>query len=149
MFFYHLSGSSVEASLPQICERGLARGWRAILRAGSAATLERLDAHLWSYRSESFLPHGTAAMGHAAAQPVYLTLGRENPNGAQLLLLVEGAGVEAAESYGFARTCRFFDGDDAPALEAARAEWRAVCAAGIAARYWAQEDGRWVQKAEG
>ena len=40
-------------------------------------------------------------------------------------------------------------GGDARALEQARADWRRVRAAGLSARYWAQEQGRWVQKSAG
>ena len=48
---------------------------------------------------------------------------------------------------GFVRTCVLFDGTDERAVEAARADWRAVKAAELPAKYWAQEHGRWVQKA--
>ena len=102
---------------------------------------------LWTWRDDSFLPHGTAAGGQAARQPVYLTTGEENPNGATVLMLVDGARAAPAEMAGFARTCLIFDGRDERALEAARDDWRAVRAAGLPAVYWAQEQGRWVQKA--
>ena len=52
-----------------------------------------------------------------------------------------------AEMSGFLRVCLLFDGGDAAAVEAARARWREVTAAGLAAVYWAQEDARWVRKA--
>ena len=42
---------------------------------------------------------------------------------------------------GFERTCLIFDGHDARAVEAARGDWRAVKAAGLPAKYWAQERG--------
>lgn len=148
VLFYHLSAAPLERPLPELLERALARGWRVILRAGSDATLSVLDDALWSYRPDAFLPHGTAAMGHAAAQPVYLTLGQENPNGAEVLMLVDGARADPEEARGFERTCLLFDGHDAAAVAAARADWRAVTAAGLAAKYWAQEAGRWVQKAQ-
>ena len=102
---------------------------------------------LWTYRPESFLPHGTAATGHPALQPVYLTLGEENPNGANVLMLVDGARATPAEMAGFERACLIFDGGDERALATARDDWRAVRASGLPAVYWAQERGRWVEKA--
>jgi DNA polymerase III subunit chi len=47
----------------------------------------------------------------------------------------------------FERACLIFDGNDAGPVAAAREDWRAVVAAGLPAKYWAQEDGRWTPKA--
>ena len=128
-------------------ERSLERGWRVVLRCGSEAGMAGLDTMLWTYRPESFLPHGTAAGGQAARQPILLTLGDENPNGANVLMLVDGARATLAEMAGYEVTCLVFDGNDERAVEAARGEWRAVSGAGLPAVYWAQERGRWVRKA--
>jgi DNA polymerase-3 subunit chi len=147
VLFYQLSASTLEASLPEMLERSLGRGWRVVLRCGSAAGMAGLDAMLWTYRDEAFLPHGTAAAGHASEQPVYLTLGDENPNEANVLMLVDGARATVAEMGGYERACLVFDGRDERALEAARADWRAVRGASLPAKFWAQEQGRWVQKA--
>lgn len=146
--FYHHSTSPLERNLPEMLEKSLERGWRVILRCGSEPGLAQLDAVLWTYRDDAFLPHGTAAAGHADRQPVYLTLGDENPNGANVLMLVDGARAAPAEMAGFERTCLIFDGGDPRALDAARDDWRAVRAAGLPAVYWSQEGGRWVNKAE-
>ena len=106
-----------------------------------------LDAALWTYRDDAFLPHGTAAMGHAGLQPIYLTLGAENPNRADVLMLIDGARATTAEMAGYERTCLVFDGHDERAVETARADWRSVTAAALPAVYWAQQQGRWVQNA--
>ena len=147
VLFYHLTASPVEQALPDLLERGLARGWRAVVRCGSEPAMAMLDAALWTYRDESFLPHGTGIAGHSARQPVYLTCGEENPNGAVLMMLVLGARAEPAEMAGFERVCLLFEGGDPDAVAAAREHWKAVTAAGLPARYWAQEEGRWVEKA--
>jgi DNA polymerase III subunit chi len=147
VLFYHLTASPVDATLPELLEKTLARGWRAVVRCGAQESLAHLDAKLWTYRDDAFLPHGTAAMGHAARQPVYLTSGPEVPNGAEVMMLVAGARATTTEMAGFTRTCLLFDAGDAHAVAAARADWKAVTAAGLAARYWAQEGGRWTEKA--
>ena len=112
VLFYQLTATPLEASLPEMLERSLARGWRVLLRCGSEAGMATLDEMLWTYSDASFLPHGTAATGHAALQPIYLTLGDENPNGANVLMLVDGARAGAGEMAGFERTCLLFDGHD-------------------------------------
>ena len=146
VYFYHLTTSPLERTVPDLVERTLARGWKAVLRVGSATTLSGLDRLLWTFRPDSFLPHGTEASPHPERQPVYLTAGREVPNDADLLMLVDGARADPTEMTGFARTCLLFDGNDTEALSRARADWRAVTEAGLPAVYWAQENGRWVER---
>ena len=91
VFFYHLEHQTLERVLPSLLEKTLARGWRAVVQAGSEDRLEAIDLALWTYADDSFLPHGTARVGHASEQPVYLTLGDETPNGAGVRFLVDGA----------------------------------------------------------
>lgn len=149
ILFYRLSGSPIEAALPDMLEKALARGWRVLVRAGTEAGVAFLDDRLWTYRDDSFLPHGLAGAPHAARQPVLLTRGRENANAAQVLMLVMGARAEVAEMAGYERACLMFEEADADAVAAARDDWRAVVAAGLPAKFWAQEQGRWVLKASG
>lgn len=147
VLFYHLTRTTAEATLPTLLERSLARGWRAVVRSGAPERLAALDSHLWTYAEASFLPHGTAASAHPAREPVYLTAGEEIPNGAEVLFLIEGARVRPEEAARLSRLVLLFRDADAQAVEAARADWRAVTAAGLTATYWAQEGGRWVEKA--
>ena len=90
-WFYHLESQPLHAVLPVLVEKTLSRGWRAVLRFSTPERLENIDSALWTYREESFLPHGTARDGHAESQPVFLTLDGANPNGAHALFLLEAA----------------------------------------------------------
>lgn len=146
VYFYHLERQPLERVLPSLVEKTLARGWRAVVQAGSAERLEALDLALWTYSEDGFLPHGTAKTGFPAEQPVFLTTGDETPNGAGVRFVVDGA---AAASYeGLERVVYVFDGRDEEAVAAARANWKAAKAAGCAVTYWQQsESGRWEQKA--
>lgn len=145
VLFYHLEHQPLERVLPNLVERTLERGWRAVVQAGSQERVEALDTLLWVYRDDSFVPHGTRRDGNPELQPVYLTAGEENPNGASVRFLVDGA--EAADISAYARVVYLFDGHDATALEAARARWKAVKAAGAQATYWQQSpEGRWEKK---
>jgi DNA polymerase III subunit chi len=147
ILFYHLQQKPLEAVLPTLIEKSLERGWRAVVQATSAERLAALDDHLWTFSDESFLPHCTEKEPDAAEQPVVLTLGDVNPNGAAIRFLVEGAPVPA-ETAGYERLVLLFDGNDEDALAAARAHWKAVKAAGHEATYWQQDPrGRWERKA--
>ena len=146
VLFYHLERSPIEIVLPQLLEKTLERGWRAVVQSGSAERLDALNETLWNYRAESFLPHGTAKDGFCELQPIFLTTGPDTPNGAAIRFLVDRA--DPASYVGFIRMVFLFDGADTEALSQARAQWKAAKAAGCAATYWQQSAaGRWEKRA--
>ena len=147
ILFYHLQGQKLEAVLPLLLEKSLARGWRVVVQGGTEERIEALDAYLWTYRDDGFLPHGTWREQDAAMQPVLLTVNDGNANAAQVRFLVDGAPMPA-EANDYERIVLVFDGDDEEAVQGARAQWADVKARGLAATYWQpDENGRWQQKA--
>src|SRR5438270_2078119 len=90
IWFYHLQRRSLDDVLPGLLERALQRGWRAVVQGASEERIAALDEHLWTYSDASFLPHGSAREGDPQTQPIFLTTGPENPNGAAVRLLIEG-----------------------------------------------------------
>jgi DNA polymerase-3 subunit chi len=146
VLFYHLTESTLEDALPGLLEKSLQRGWRALVRTGSEERRDGLDSHLWTFREESFIAHGTDREPYAEAQPVLLTTGQDNRNGASVCFVVDGASAPSAE--GYARIVFMFDGHDNAQLEAARGHWKAHKAAGHEVTYWQQTpDRRWERKA--
>jgi DNA polymerase III subunit chi len=147
MLFYHLQRQPLEKVLPALLEKSLARGWRVVVQASSDERVEALDAHLWTYRDDSFLPHGTDRESDPASQPVLLTTRDHNPNRAVVRFLIDGADVPV-DAAGYERIVLLFDGEDSDALAAARAHWTQAKAQGLATTYWqADEEGRWQRKA--
>lgn len=144
--FYHLTRSPIEQALPRLLDRARAAGHKVVVMAGSAERVAHLDSLLWTFDPASWLPHGTAKDGEAALQPIYLTDQDENPNGADMLVLLDG--VDSAHIDSFARCALIFDGNDGEAVEAARARWAALKAKGLALAYHQQtEKGGWEEKA--
>lgn len=143
--FYHLQTKTLEQALPELLTKALASGRRIVVRTSGKAATEALDVHLWTYRDDSFLPHGSARDGHAARQPVWLTEGTDNPNGADMLVLTEGAAAEGIEA--FALCCDVFDGADDGAVAAARRRWKAVKDSDHEITYWQQTEKGWEKKA--
>jgi DNA polymerase-3 subunit chi len=146
VLFYHLQGQKLENVLPGLLEKSLKRGWKVVVQGSSEERIEALDAHLWTYRDDGFLPHGTWREPEAAEQPVLLTPNDGNPNGASVRFLIDGAPVPSdVECY--QRIVLLFDGQDEEATTAARAHWSDVRAKGLEATYWqADEQGRWSKK---
>jgi DNA polymerase-3 subunit chi len=146
VLFYHLSESTLEDALPGLLERSLGRGWRAVVQAGTDERRDALDQHLWTFRDDSFLAHGTDREPSAAEQPVLLTTGAGNPNHAQIRFLVDGASPPDLSEY--ERAVFLFDGHDTSQVEAARGHWSAMKGAGHAVTYWQQTpDRRWERRA--
>jgi len=144
--FYHMTRTSLDQALPQMLEKTLERGQRAVVRASSETRVEALSARLWTYNDRAFLPHGTVKDGRAERQPVWLTAEDAAPNGAEVLFLTDGAQSEKIADY--ALCVLLFDGGDEAALAQARAQWKTLKEGGHAVTYWQQDDnGRWGQKA--
>ncbi len=135
----------LERALPRLLERALKDAYRVVLWAGSDERVEHLNQLLWTYDDASFLPHGSARDGNASRQPIFITAGGENPNQADMLVLVDG--VRASNPSSFKRVCDLFDGNDEAAVEAARARWREAKQAGYALTYWEQTSAGWTKRA--
>ncbi|OLP55908.1 DNA polymerase III subunit chi [Rhizobium rhizosphaerae] len=146
ILFYHLTESKLEDALPPLLEKSLERGWKVVLQLAEPQECERLDEHLWTYRAESFLPHGLEDGPMPADQPILLTSGAGNGNGADVRFVAGGAEPPPLE--GYQRVVIMFDGYDAGQLERARGQWKRLKEEGHALTYWQQNaDGRWVKKA--
>ena len=146
ILFYHLTESKLEDALPPLLDKSVERGWRVVVQTTGEERRDMLDTHLWTYRDDSFLPHGTDATAFAEDQPILLTVGEGNANAATVRFIVDGAAPPPVEAY--ERVVFMFDGYDQAQLEGARGHWKTLKGGGHALTYWQQnQDGRWVKKA--
>ena len=142
VLFYHLTRSRPADTLAAILPRAIAMGWRVMLRGTDAGRIAELDAALWQ---DGFLPHGIAGGPHDADQPILLGDG-DLADGIRALALVDGAKCTLTEAAAMERVWILFDGNDPVALETARAQWREITGANIAAQYWSEDSGKWEKK---
>jgi len=143
--FYHMITKRLEQALPELLAKAITVQPRIVVKAGSRERIETLDSLLWTYDAGSFLPHGYIRDGNEAEQPIWLTTEDDNPNGAQMLVLADGATSPHVKDYTLC--CELFDGNDEDAVKAARARWSAYKAEGHELTYFQQdEQGRWVKK---
>jgi DNA polymerase-3 subunit chi len=146
VLFYHLQNMSLESVLPPLLEKSLERGWRVVVQSTSPERADALDAHLWTYRDDSFLPHASWRTGDLADQPIVLSVEEGNPNGATVRFLIDNAALPA-DSASYERMVLIFNGEDADSLAAARSTWTACKSRGFAVTYWqADERGRWQRR---
>ena len=146
VWFYHLERTPLEQALPGLLDKTLAKGWRALVRTTGAERAEALDQRLWTYRDESFLPHGLANEPLADRQPIVITTDEDNPNGAKALFLLDGAEPGSLSAY--ERCIILFDGRDEEALGLARGRWKTLKGEGLPVSYWRENpDKGWEKQA--
>jgi DNA polymerase-3 subunit chi len=146
VLFYHLQNMALENVLPPLLEKSLERGWRVVVQSTSQERTDALDAHLWTYRDDSFLPHTSWRGGDAQDQPIVLVVEEANPNGANVRFLIDNAGLPT-DAAAYDRMVLVFNGDDTEALAAARGAWTDCKARGFEVTYWqADERGRWQRR---
>ena len=116
---------------------------------GSEMCIRDSNTHLWTWADDVFLPHAAAGDARfsefAADQPVWLTHEDDVPNGAQVLMLVDGAAHDDLSA--FERCVFIFEGNDETALGTARADWARLKAEGLELTYWQQSpEGKWEKR---
>lgn len=149
VWFYHMQSQPLAKVLPSLVVKTLGKPWKAVIQTTRDERLSALDDLLWTFADDSFVPHGRAGDGEAAAQPVYLTAGDDVPNGAQVRFFVDAADpLPALATQAYERAIILFDGNDPDALDAARKQWKILKGAGHAVTYWQQgAGGGWEKKA--
>src|SRR5207244_10281990 len=123
LLYYHLQNMTLESVLPPLLEKSLERGWRVVVQSTSPERTEALDAHLWTYSDDSFLPHATSRVGDAQDQPIILSVEEGNPNRANVRFLIDNAALPP-DVAAYDRVVLVFNGDDGAALASARGAWK-------------------------
>lgn len=145
--FYHLQKSPLEQVLPKLCEKAYATGKRLKIIVGNGERIEFINSLLWTYKEESFLPHGSKKDGFAEDQPIFISDSENNENHAQMLILADGARPDIHLLQDYERVLNIFDGNDVNALNDARSYWKEIKEFGGELHYWQQEDnGSFTQK---
>lgn len=87
--FYILADPAPEALLRTACrivEKAWHGGHSVFAHTASEAAAQQLDEWLWSWRQESFVPHGLYSGGDGAQFPVLIACGAEPPETAEVLV---------------------------------------------------------------
>jgi DNA polymerase-3 subunit chi len=140
--FYQLGTAPLEGIVAAIAGKLAGEEQRLLIVAEDEALLARLDRQLWDQGDASFLAHAISGGSDDSRQPILLSNAVDAPNLARNLLIADGEWREAA--LGFDRAFYLFDSET---LEAARLAWKLLSGReGVERHYWANEDGKWVEK---
>ena len=144
--FHHLERRRLDQALPDLLEAELAKGARIVVQTADEAARDALNERLWTFREDSFLPHGAAGDGEAASQPIFLTAIDENPNGANLRVVLNPTEATRYVADAASQVIVLFDARDEETMAAARLAWKALTAKGASVSYWREGDeGEWVK----
>jgi DNA polymerase III subunit chi len=143
--FYHLTRSGLDQALPQLLQKTMAAGKRALVVLGSEQRVQWFNDYLWTFDASSWLPHGTPKEGDAKVQPIWLDVSDDNPNKAEFLFLADGGTSNRIGE--FERCFDLFDGHDDDAVADARGRWKTLKEAGHQLAYWQQCERGWEKKA--
>lgn len=127
-----------------LARRAMGQGWRVMLRGTAEPRLRWFDDWFWTEPEDGFLPHGMEGGPHPSRQPLLIGQGAI-ANGAQVLMLIDGAETTPDEAAGLERVWVLFGEDGA---EGARVLWKRLTDGGIPAQYWSEKSGKWAMEAE-
>ncbi|MGQ0527332.1 MAG: DNA polymerase III subunit chi [Alphaproteobacteria bacterium] len=142
--FYHMERHALEQTLPPLLTKALENGHRVIVKAQDEVEVEKLNEYLWTWNQNSFLPHGSQKDGNVSEHPVFLTADDSNPNGADVLILTQGA--QSPDIGAYKLCCEMLDGKDKTSVEGARTRWKIYKDAGYDVTYWQQGEKGWEKK---
>ena len=144
-WFYHLEASTVEGVLPGLLEKTRQKGWRALVKLPESQLAE-MDNYLWTYKDDSFLPHGRDDEPMADQQPITLSAEINTAQGHEAVFLLDGADVE--DMIGVKRCMIMINGRSEEDVMRERKRWKTLKEAGAALSYYQQNDrGAWEKKA--
>lgn len=144
-WFYHLERPPLAAALGPLFEKCLERDWRVLVSSHSQTALDQVDADLWKWRDDSFLPHGRTG-DFSSEQPVLLSESTENLNKASVLVLLNGQDTSVSD-IAFERVMVVFEDGDGQARGAARQQYARAKKNEHSVRYFQQTpSGGWAEK---
>ena len=144
-WFYHLEHASIEAVLPQLLEKTRTKGWNALVKM-SETRLPQMDKYLWSYRDDSFLPHGRDDEPMSERHPISLSSTAVTSGAAECVFLLDQSETELIATV--ERCIIIIEGQKADSVSFERARWTSLKELQANMSYWQQNDrGEWHKKA--
>jgi DNA polymerase-3 subunit chi len=142
--FYHLTSTPLGKALPRLLDKVIANDHRVLVVCNDEQKLSELNNSLWTFSTKIFLPHGTKEDGFESEQPIFLSPNYENPNGADILVVLEETPIEQISNY---KKCLYlFDGNNDQQTKNARQRWKQLKQDGVELTYWQQDKkGQWVK----
>ena len=86
---YQVFEGNLASSVVRLLEKVYSSGKRCIFYSPIEDRVKTIDKILWTFSTNAFIPHGDKTVGSAEQQPIYFTDRIENPNNADILLIMD------------------------------------------------------------
>lgn len=144
-WFYHLEASTIQGVLPGLLEKTLQKGWRALVKLPEMQ-LKDMDDYLWTYKDDSFLPHGRDDEPMAEQHPITLSASATSASEHQAVFLLGGENVN--DMSGVERCMVMINGRSQDDVMRERKRWKVLKETGASLSYYQQNvRGSWEKKA--
>ena len=108
--------------------------------------LKEMDDYLWTYKDDSFLPHGRDDEPLAEQQPITLSANAASAEGRSAVFLL--GGTDIADMSGVERCMVMINGRSQDDVMRERKRWKTLKETGATLSYYQQNDrGSWEKKA--
>ncbi|WP_341763995.1 DNA polymerase III subunit chi [Candidatus Tisiphia endosymbiont of Beris chalybata] len=91
---YHASEGSLYKTACQLVEKSYHNKFKIIILTPDIEAQELLNKLIWTYSRKQFIPHGSKLDPLPEKQPIYLTSELENPNQANVLIILAPFNIE-------------------------------------------------------
>jgi DNA polymerase-3 subunit chi len=134
VIFVEVNAGRMEIRACEIAEENYARGKRLQIIALDREQAERLDDLLWTFKPDTFIPHGLwAGSPDEPAQPVVITPRKEAVGGMDSLLMMGYGEVDLVSQ--FSQAFHLVVVDNQERLDGSRGYWTLLKDAGFSLRH--------------
>ncbi|MDR0753348.1 MAG: DNA polymerase III subunit chi [Holosporaceae bacterium] len=86
---YHVMTGGLIPAIIRLLEKIYLAKQRCVFFSPLEERIASVDKMLWTFSTNAFIPHGDKNLGFCHRQPIYLTDKFENPNNAQVAVIVD------------------------------------------------------------
>lgn len=139
--FYHTADRSVLSILPELLQKAMSKKQQIIVYAADAKQAQIIDDELWTFTTDSFLPHS-----QKDGSPVTLLSGTIDKTAPIVFVTPDVANDTVPNTNLY---CVLFDGRDDAQVAKARILWKSYKnSETYSLTYWQQDiSGKWEKKA--
>ena len=143
-YFYNSSHRNVVADISFLIEKLFKEKNRILVCCKDQETVEVIDAFLWTYKEDEFIPHSIATKEKNSIYPILITTDIHEDYDHNVLLASSGVLIKETDWRKFAKAYYFFDDQENKEKENAREMWKNFSALNIVCKYWVNTANKWV-----
>ena len=143
-YFYNSSQRNVVADISWLTEKLFKEKNRILVCCKDQETVEVVDAFLWAYKEDGFIPHSIATKETLSNYPILITTNIHEDYQHDVLLALSGVLIKEKDWRKFSKAYYFFDDQETKEKENAREMWQSFSALNIVCKYWINKANKWV-----